>query len=412
MQAIGRTYREKILAVMQIQRSRSRLSFRTRRRRTGCLPLTLLIMVLLGVVVVGRNWIGARLHSMSPQNSADLHSADEAFDDGDLTAAINLTRRIWTHDPSQTGALTLLVRALIYRSYTDYNRAVDREVALQLTTDAMKRFPNTPEIMTAHAFVLQATGQSMEAYELANRVLDHDPENTLARITLALSYGGVGGHENALRESQFAAASGNYPVDSLRALAISYRDLGSYQEAVAAVEGAIAFNNRLLMLHFEQAHYALQMGDTDAATVAYFRVMAFDPDNIKVRLRMCDLSSLIGNRDDAMQYCQDVTGRAPGWVEGWHLLGRMHFLQGDFAKAQQTLNRCSSLAVSQNMPIADRPFDCWYLQGQAAEILGDCDGLMATYNEFQAMATEARLPQTWTYPPEGPPICAPPTPIN
>lgn len=397
---------------MQIQRNRSRLSFRTRRRRTGCLPLTLLIMVLFGLVVVGRNWLGARLHSISPQNSADLHSADEAFDDGDLNAAINLTRRIWASDPSQTGALTLLVRALIYRSYTDYNRAVDRDVALQLTTDAIKRFPNNLDVMTAHAFVLQANGKSMDAWELADRVLDRDPDNILARITLALAYGGVGGHENALRESQIAATSGNLPVDSLRVLAISLNDLGHYQEAVAAVEGAISLNNRLLMLHFEQAYYALQMGDTDTATVAYFRVMAFDPENIKVRLRMCDLSILMGNHEDALQYCQDVTERAPGWVEGWHLLGRIHFLQGAFAKAQQALHRCSSLAVSQNMPIANRPFDCWYLQGQAAEILGDCDGLMATYSEFQSMAAEAQLPQTWTYPPEGPPICAPPTPVD
>jgi hypothetical protein len=62
----------------------------------------------------------------------------------------------------------------------------------------------------------------------------------------------------------------------------------------------------------------------------------------------------------------------------------------------------------QNVPVTDRKFECWYLQGQAAEILGDCPNLIATYNEFRAMAAEAPIQQTWLYPPEGPPGCATP----
>ena len=69
------------------------------------------------------------------------------------------------------------------------------------------------------------------------------------------------------------------------------------------------------------------------------------------------------------------------------------------------------MQVKQDIPIPDRRFECWYLQGQSAEIVGDCQALLTTYHEFLDMAERTDIPQTWTYPPEGPPACAdiPPT---
>jgi tetratricopeptide (TPR) repeat protein len=397
--------------IMQIQRNRSRSSYRTRRRQAGCLPLTLLLMVLLGVFMGSRNWLDQRLNNReSPQSDVDLQAANHAFDEGDLGAAVNLTRQLWATNPQQTESLVLLVRALIYRSYTDHNRTVDREVALQLTTDALKRFPTHPDVMAIHALALQANGIPVQAWNLAEAILKRQPDHTLARVALSLAYGSIGGHENALQESQLATTPGQWQIDALRAQAISLADLGRYEEAINTQEIAIGLNNKLLTLHFEQAQYALQKGDTDTATVAYFRILAFDPQNVKVRLRLCELSQQLGNQDAAVEYCREVTLRAPGWVEGWHVQGRIHFLRGDFAAAQQSLYRCATLAVTQDIPIEQRPFECWYLQGQAAEILGDCESLLTAYNEFQSMAVVADLPQTWTFPPEGPPICATATP--
>jgi hypothetical protein len=45
------------------------------------------------------------------------------------------------------------------------------------------------------------------------------------------------------------------------------------------------------------------------------------------------------------------------------------------------------------------------MQGQAAENNGDCPALLATYNEFLEMTAYVDIPQTWIYPPEGPPGC-------
>jgi tetratricopeptide (TPR) repeat protein len=397
---------------MQIHRDRSRLTFQSRRRRrSGCLPMTLAIGILIAAVLASWDWIGQRLGLVNTAPiSGDLSAATRAFDEGNLDSAINLTQQIWSAHPEQTEALTLLTRALIYRSYTEYNRDVDRFVALKLTQDAYERTPDDLNVMAAHAFALQAADEPVLAEQFANTVLRRQPTNAMARVALALSYASVGGYENALREGQSIVDAQDLQVDVLRAIAISLNDLGRYEDAITVVDSAIQINDKLLALHFERALYALQIGDADAATASYFRILAYDPGNIKARLRMCELSSVLRERETAVQYCKDVTERAPGWADGWYRLGREYFLQGDFRAAQESLHRCTTLHQIQNTPIAKRPFECWYLQGQAAEVLGDCPGLLETYNDFREMAALTSIPETWTYPPEGPSICvnAPP----
>jgi tetratricopeptide (TPR) repeat protein len=394
---------------MQIRRNHSRLSFRKqRRRRTGCLSLAVLLGLVVGVVALSWNWLGQRLqHAASPQESSEnrLAEANAAFSRGDLDAAISLAREVLETTPNQPEAVALLARALVYRSYTDYDRSIDRRSALELTTEALGNDPNNPILQAIHAYALQADGDTAQAAKVAQGVLDKDASNGLARVALALAYGGAGSFEVALRESLQAAQNPDWQLEAQRALAISYSDLGDYQSAITAIEKALKVNNRLTPLYFERALYAMQVGDADTASAAYFQVLTYDPENVKARLRLCELSSLLREHEQAIDFCKQVTDRAPSWADGWYQLGLEQFLQGDFHAAQDALHRCSSLQVMQSVPVSQRRFECWYLQGQAAEILGDCPSLIATYNEFRAMAGDADVQQTWTYPPEGPPGC-------
>jgi tetratricopeptide (TPR) repeat protein len=395
---------------MRINRASSRLSFRRRRRRSGCMSTLLVLIVLGGVGVLSWRILERRWNAPPPSAIGDspaerLNAAARLFDAGDLDGAIERLRPLSAR--ADGGAIRLLARALVYRSYSDYDRAIDRDLAVQITTDAARQRPDDSAILAAHAFALQAVGRAREAAETATRVLDSHPDDALARTALALAYGGVGAHEAALRESLRAAqsAAGGDTLDVLRALAIGRADTGDYNEALRTVEQAIRTNGGIVALSFERALYALQLGDADTATVAYYDVLARLPDNVKARLRLCELSSTMREHDAALLYCGEVTTRAPSWAEGWYHLGREYFLQGDFAAAQRDLHRCSSLQVLQAVPIPERRFECWYLQGQAAQILGDCRALLATYNEFRAMAADDAIQQTWTMPPEGPPGC-------
>jgi tetratricopeptide (TPR) repeat protein len=400
-----------IEAPMRIERSSSRLSFRRqRRRRSGCLSLAVLIGMVVGGLAVSWNWIGGRLIPAAQPRAEDaLTAAEQSFAQGDLNAAIEHARRALAADPSDDAALVLLVRALIYRSYVDYNRGADRQAALDITAEALMNQPNSAIRQAIRAYALQAAGQPVEAARLAADALKLDATNGLARVALALAYGSVGSFEIALRESQQVALDPVWQLEGQRAMAISYSDLGDYRSAIKSVDAAIRLNRHLIPLYFERALYAMQTGDADQATAAYFQVLSYDPENVKARLRLCELSSLLREREAAVQYCQEVTQRAPDWSEGWYRLGMEYFLQGKFQGAQQALHRCSTLQIMQNVPIPNRRFECWYVQGQAAEILGDCTNLIATYNEFRAMQTSADIQETWTYPPEGPPGCVTPT---
>lgn len=391
---------------MRIQRNTSRLSFRRqRRRRTGCFSLAVLLGLLVGAAALSMSWLGVRLYSSAPGDSDALNAAQEAFGRGDLDGAINHARLALQARPDSKAALLLLARALVYRSYTDYNRAIDRQVALEATTAAVADNPTNPDLLAIHAYALQAAGQPLEAARTAELALDRDANNTLARIALGLSYASVGSFEIALRESQQAAQGDGWQIESQRAIAISSSDLGDYQGAIKAIDRALGLNRHLIPLYFERALYALQVGDTGSATAAYYQVLTYDPDNVKARLRLCELSSLLRERDTALRYCQEVTDLAPSWSDGWYQLGMEYFLQGSFADARDALHRCSTLQVMQNVPVGERRFECWYLQGQAAEIIGDCPNLLATYNEYRAMTADSAIPQRWTYPPEGPPGC-------
>jgi len=364
--------------------------------------------VLVGIVVVSWNWIGQRLtFGSAPDKGDPLGLAQAAFASGNLNDAVRYAQQAVDQDPNNSDALIVLARSLIYRSYSDYDRAIDRDSALELTTEALAHSPTDPKILAIQAYALQATGKAAESAKTAEDALRLDPTNGLARVALGLAYGGAGSFEIALRESQQAAENNDWKLEGQRAMAISYGDLGDYKAAIEAEERAISLNRYLVPLYFERALYAMQIGDADAATAAYFQVLTYQPDNVKARLRLCELSSLLRERDAAVKYCQEVTDRAPSFADGWYQLGMEYFLQGNFKAAQDSLHRCSSLQVMQNVPPGQRKFECWYVQGQAAEILGDCPNLIATYNEFRAMAKDATVQQTWTYPPEGPPGCSP-----
>lgn len=367
--------------------------------------------ILVGVGALSWNWLQGKLAQpltvpLAGSSVNDrLAAAQQAFDRGDLNAVVDLTRQVLSERPDQPEAVVLLARALVYRSYSEYNRAIDRQSAIELTTAAVQRAPANLDLLAIHAFAQSATGNPAGAAETAQRVLERSPDHALARTALALAYGNVGSFEVALRESQRALEGHGWAMDALRALAISYSDVGDYEAASATVDRAIHLNSHLLPLYFEKALYALQLGDVDSATHAYYQVVTFDPLNAKARLRLCELSSTMRERDAAVRYCGEVTELAPSWADGWYQLGREYFLQGNFEAARDSLHRCSVLQVVQGVPAEERRFECWYLQGQAAEILGDCENLVATYNEFRSMTADADVQQTWTYPPEGPPGC-------
>lgn len=382
--------------------------YRSQRAGGGCVTPIVWLGILLNLGLIIYSVTNGSGLSFGHLTGNATESALRALNAGEFTTAIGHAQEALSAQSTDTVATMTLVRALVYRSYVDFNRAADLTEALDTAEIALGRTPNDPNILAAYAFALQANGQAVTAVEQAERALELDPNHTLARTALALGYARVGSFEIALREST-AAIDANpnsaETVDAYRAQAISTADLGNYAEAGEMIDSLLQGYRGFIPLYFERALYANQVSDYARAESAYFAVLTIDPQNVKARMRLCELASRIGENDTAMDYCTQVTQLSPNIPDGWYRLGRLHFLAGDFVNAQAALNQCSTRQVRQGVPPAERIFECWYLQGQAAEILGDCDALTTVYNEFLLMAADNAVRETWTYPPEGPPIC-------
>ncbi len=377
----------------------------------GCAPLLILVTVAVAVVGLGRNWIGQWLNAQrAPSASLSLAAANAAFHEGDLSAAVDTAQRWLAQQPADASARELLVRALLYRSYSEYDRAADRELALEISRGGLEISPRSLNMQAAHGYALQANGYAAEAGRIALRIVEQAPDHILARIVLSLSYGAQGIFEAALREAEvsveLARQQARYQVDSYRALAIAQGDAGNYRRAIGEMERAISHNDKLIPLHLEMALFALQVSDFDRATVAYYKVLSLDGDNVKARLRLCEMSNRLLERQSALRYCREVTELAPAWFDGWYKLGREYFLAGEYQRAQAAFSQCASVQIEQGLAPGERKLECWYLQGQSAEILGDCAALKSVYQQFLEMVRRGRLKQTWGYPPGGPPICA------
>lgn len=368
------------------------------------MPAWLVITLIVSSTLGSWAWISERFAIPTPPPRRDLAGAERAFESGDLDQAVSLARAVYNAEPDRADALLLLVRALIYRSYSDYDHSFDRQVAVQLATVAVNRRPADADALAARALALHVSGQSLDAFRMAERALIVDPQHTMGRVAQALASGGLGVFDRALSVSEQAlrAADSRWRYDALRARAIILSDVGRYDEALKVAAQAIDANKRLAVTHFERALYALQIGDFNTATAEYFTILSHDSSNVKAHLRLCEVSTLLRETDQAVRYCTQVTQMAPAWADGWYRLGREYFLQGQFDAALKHLNRCTTLQGAQGTPPDSRHFECWYLQGQAAERVGDCDALRRIYTEAQAWLPLASTPRVWTYPPEGP----------
>ena len=382
---------------------------RTQSKRFLWWSIWLGVLLNVGVIFYSMDHPRKLLTFLLTQDENHIALAQQAFHQGDWDNAIDQAQIAYTKDITNTQALIILVRTYIYRSYVDFQYDTDRLYALELTHAALGTHPTHVDTIAIHAFALQANDQAINAIDFADQALQITPNHTLARTALALAYARIGSFETALYESQLALNNHEHDFDifdTYRAIAISLADLGRYDEARIQLTNLIENHPQVIPLYYERALYSKHLGKISAAEADYFQVLTLDPENIKARLRLCELANYAGEQDSALQYCQQVVDKAPSLAKGWYQLGRIFFLAGDFQQAQQTLNRCSTLQIIQDVPLEARTFECWYLQGQAAEILKDCDALTTIYNQFQIMTEANQVNETWIYPPEGPPVCA------
>ena len=116
------------------------------------------------------------------------------------------------------------------------------------------------------------------AADLDNNSQDSHPENTHIYVHLGAAYIGMKAHQNAIEALQHAIAQDADLVDAHYNLGYAYVEQGTYDQAIPHLERAIAIAPHLKRAHYSLARAYRESGNLEAATNAITETLRLDPD--------------------------------------------------------------------------------------------------------------------------------------
>lgn len=116
------------------------------------------------------------------------------------------------------------------------------------------------------------------AADLDNNSQDSHPENTHIYVHLGAAYIGMKAHQNAIEALQHAIAQDADLVDAHYNLGYAYVEQGTYDQAIPHLERAIAIAPHLKRAHYNLARAYRESGNLEAATNAITETLRLDPD--------------------------------------------------------------------------------------------------------------------------------------
>ena len=116
------------------------------------------------------------------------------------------------------------------------------------------------------------------AADLDNNSQDSHPENTHIYVHLGAAYIGMKAHQNAIEALQHAIAQDADLVDAHYNLGYAYVEQGTYDQAIPHLERAIAIAPHLKRAHYNLARAYRESSNLEAATNAITETLRLDPD--------------------------------------------------------------------------------------------------------------------------------------
>lgn len=114
---------------------------------------------------------------------------------------------------------------------------------------------------------------------------------------------------------------------------------GRYEEAKASYLKALQLDPQAFLAHLDLADlYASALRDPRAAEQEYRRALALRPGHTPARLGLALALLSSGKPQAALAELQAVAKAAPNDPTAWHLIGRVHAGQGQFAEAADALS--------------------------------------------------------------------------
>lgn len=380
---------------MYIRRDKSNLHFGRQSRQRGSRTLLIIWLITMGAAlgVIWRfnsvqDWV---LASMGEEPTATLdvvtlaQMGERAYLLGDLESSIDYYGQAVALAPEDIDIKFEYGRVLVYRSYAGRNYRFHATDVLTLAEEAVEIAPENARAQALLCLALLENNRSEEAIAAGLRAVQLAPNYAEARAYLSMAYRGAERPNQAFEEADKAVQLDENSLDARRALAISLAFVGEFDAAIQQYERAVQIHPRLDALYFELAAYYKALFNYDAAIAAYDRVLAIEPDNVKAYTRKCETYFTMRSDAQAREACEQAIQLDPGYPEAHRQLGMVNYTSRNYEGAIESMTTCADLQTAQDIPLAEREIECWYIRGLAMALLAECDQAMPVLKDALQM---------------------------
>ena len=354
----------------KIRRNYSKPFFSNRRRGLSGIPL---LLFTLGIVSAS---VGL------------LALAFASIDDIDYTARgfLGLPRATPTLFPSQHAqqGITFYTEGKVQEALAEFEIAVDQRPknidylyeygrilieldnyskAAEVGDRAIAAAPNNPlgYALKARALMWSDPGA---AIPLAVSGLEYNADFAPLHAALAIAYTNIGRYSEGYQRGQLATQLDPLDAFSHRAFAIPLIYTDRRNEAIAALETAVAINPNLTAPYFELALQYRQQDYQEMAVGIYQRILELEPGSAKAYLRICQTYAEVGEFLAATPFCETATELDENYADAWQWLGQMRYTRRNYEGTLVALEKCVDLGST--------AVECYYMRGWSYYVLDQC----------------------------------------
>ncbi len=194
--------------------------------------------------------------------------------------------------------------------------------------------PDNHEAAIELARLYSLNGRPERAADLMLALLARDPQNSLAWATLSLAYDWMYVLDDAVRAGQKAVTLDPNSARAYAHLAEAYADKRQWYDASQAAQNALSLDPQDVDA-LRASGYALELqGFFDEALETYAQALQFEPYFGPLHIAYGRIASALGNYALAQQSYQQVTEADPLNAEALDLLGWTYLVNGEYEQAE------------------------------------------------------------------------------
>lgn len=185
--------------------------------------------------------------------------------------------------------------------------------AQKILQDVIENNEDNAQAYFVLANILHAKGELGKAIKAFTKVIEIDPSNTDASISLSIIYNDIGKYE--LAKTAFDNANKNLKAS----------ESGTQDKHI---------NKKFSFKHLELAELYATYNRNEEAIFEYNKASDLDPDNLEIRIKIAKAYSKKGYKTKAFDELKRLKNEQPNYIPARMAMALLHFGQGNVLEAQ------------------------------------------------------------------------------